>query len=62
MIKGTKYVQKERRGARLTTVHKYMKGAVASRGKQIFFLSVSKQVCLVKQIWFRKKNHYFVHL
>ena len=30
-------MSKKRRGARLTTAHKYMKGAVASRGKQIFF-------------------------
>ena len=49
MIKGTKYVQKERRGARLTTAHRYMKGAVAPRGKQIFFFFICIKTSMSRQ-------------
>lgn len=59
MIKGTKYVQMQRRGAwqQLTNIWK-----VQWLLEDTDILSVSQQVYLGKQILFRKKNHNFVHL
>lgn len=45
----------------MTAAHEYLKGAVAPGGRHIF-LSKSQHVYLVKQIRFRKKKRYFVHL